>query len=233
VVVSTPIPNLIGKVGQTVDAGTFTYTNTEEDITEQLSSVTVSVSDPSVLASLTLTATIGDSTQSLTATPPSSSTVFAFDGSIGVPPGGTVNFTLTAVIAAKVAPSSKTRSMLVSFNTNGGISGGPGSGSGIRTTLMAMRDTASSHSFMLLASALLPILLLSLVFQGGVRQRFVAAGFAMAMLGMTMTGCDPCPACTTAKLTTTDQKVVGVAVTANESPVGVSGIPALVSQLSR
>jgi hypothetical protein len=55
----------------------------------------------------------------------------------------------------------------------------------------------------------------------------------MAMLGLTATGCDPCPACTTAKLTTTDQRVVGVSVTANESPVGVSGIPVLVSQLSK
>jgi hypothetical protein len=223
---------LIGKAGQTVNAGSFTYTNTEADITEQLSSVTVTVSDPAVLASLTLTASIGESTQSLTATPPSASTVFSFDGPISVPPGGIVNFSLSAVIAG-TSPIKRMRSVVVSFNTGGGISGGPGSGSGISSALTMIRDTASAHGFMLLASALLPMLLVSFVFQGGVRQRFVAAGFAMAMLGMTMTGCDPCPACTTAKLTTTDQTVAGVAVTANESQVGVSGLPALVSQLSK
>jgi hypothetical protein len=231
--VSTPVPNLIGKAGQTVNAGSFTYTNSEEDTTEELSSVTVSVSDPAVLASLTLTASYGESTQSLTATPPSSSTTFAFDGPINVPPGGSVNFSLSAVIAGTASPTSKTRSMVVSFNTGGGISGGPGSGSAINSAFTMMRDTASAHGFMLLASALLPMLLLSLVFQAGARPRFVAAGFAMAMLGMAVTGCDPCPACTTAKLTTTDQRVVAVAVTADESQVGVAGIPALVSQLSK
>jgi hypothetical protein len=48
-----------------------------------------------------------------------------------------------------------------------------------------------------------------------------------------MTGCDPCPACTTRKPIPTLVTLTGVSVVVDEEvPVSVSGVPVLLSQLS-
>jgi hypothetical protein len=224
----TPAVNLIGKPGNTVSGGTFAYTNTEAETTEFLSDVTLNVTNPAVLSSITLCAAFDESNPCVTVAPPTSNSVFTFSPPLQVPPGGTVNFTATAIVAGKVLGGVK--STVLSFKTGGGSSGG---GFGIQATLGSIRDAASTHGSVLLASALLPMLFVMLVFDGGTRQRFIAAGFGMAMLGMTVTGCDPCPACTTAKLTTTDQYVVGVTVTDGEVTLNVGGLPVLISQISK
>jgi hypothetical protein len=224
--------NLIGTPGQTIDAGSFTYTNTLPDTSELLSSVTVTVSKPKVLSSLTLTAVLGQASQSVTVAAPTATTIFQFESPISVPPGETVNFSMTAVISG--GTSGGVKSSIISFNMRGGPSdGSSGSGFGIQAILASMRDAGSGRGLLLLATALLPMLLISFVFEGGFRQRIVAASLGIIVSGMTMTGCDPCPACTTAKLTTTDQYLVDITVTDSEgNPLLVAGTPGLVSQLS-
>ncbi|HLI80067.1 MAG TPA: hypothetical protein VKV03_08795, partial [Candidatus Binataceae bacterium] len=100
------------------------------------------------------------------------------------------------------------------------------------------RDAAARHSFVMFAGMILPMLLLMLAFPSGIRPRVIAASVGLAIATMTMattmTACDPCPACTTAKLTTTDQTVMNATVTGFEGqPFSVTGVPTLLSQLSK
>jgi hypothetical protein len=69
------------------------------------------------------------------------------------------------------------------------------------------------------------------------RPRMLTASIALMALAIglsvTMSACDPCPACTTAKLTSSVQTVTNAMVSSGEgAPIGVSGVPALLSQLS-
>jgi len=228
--------NVIVKAGQTdIDAGSFTYTDTESGETvEEISSVTVTVSNPSVLSSLTLTATEGEVSESDTETP-TSTTVFTFGEPIEVFAGDTVNFSLTAVIAG--GSSSPTKPMVLSFGTKPiGGGGGGGGGMHIQSLLATLPDASSSHGVMMMVGTIAAMLLM-LALPAGMRPRMLTASIALMAVAMgltvTMSACDPCPACTTAHLTTTDQTVTSAAVTSGEDvPIDISGVPALLSQLS-
>ena len=237
--------NIIVTAGQTADGGSFTYTSLQS-FTEMLQTVTVTVSNPTILSSLTLTATFGDSTASATVTPPLSTTVFTFSPPISVPPNATVNFSLSAVVAGgpTATPTATTAGMIgASFdgiNSGGGFFGGGFTGSHAIQTMGLLRDTlpfsaSSGSGWWMLVGAIVPMLLMTFVFQGPVRQRIIAAGFGMFIATLMVTGCDPCPKCTTTKLTSTLQTLGAVAVT---DPLGnqlaVTGmIPDILSQLSK
>ncbi len=244
--VAAPTPvNIIVTAGQIADAGSFTYTSLQS-FTEMLQTVTVTVSNPTILSSLTLTATFGDSTASATVTPPLSTTVFTFSPPISVPPNATVNFSLSAVVAGgpTATPTATTAGMIgASFkgiNSGGGFFGGGFTGSHAIQTMGLLRDTlpfnaSSGSGWWMLVGAIVPMLLMTFVFQGPVRQRIIAAGFGMFIATLMVTGCDPCPKCTTTKLISTLQTLDTVAVT---DPVGnqlaVTGmIPDTLSQLSK
>jgi hypothetical protein len=227
------------KPGQTVDGGSFTYTSLKE-FTELLQTVTVTVSDVSLLSSLTLNATVGEVSASSTVTPPLGTSVFTFSPPISVPPGATVSFSLSAVMAgtATGANAGLIRASFDGMNSGGGfIGGGFASPPVLQTMAGLLRDalvrTSSPGSvWLILASAILPMLLMTWIFQGGLRQRIMAAGFGMLIATMTMTGCDPCPNCGE-KLKSTVQVLARVTVTDVEgNQLSVIGIPVNLSQLS-
>jgi len=227
-----------------VSGGSFTYTSSGNTF-ELLSNVTVTVSNPSLLSSLTLTATFDESNPSVTVTPPTSTTVFTFNPPLSIPPNSTVNFSLSAVIAGKSAAAAKAgliQTLFKGTNSDGGFYGGGFAHSpAVQTMAGHLRDILplsppSGSALLMLLGAIVPMLLMTFVFQGGIRQRIVAAGFGMfiATMSMTMTGCDPCPACTTAKLKSTVQTLVAVTSTDGEgNPFSVTGIPVNLSQLSK
>jgi hypothetical protein len=228
------------KAGQTVDGGSFTYTSLKE-FTELLQTVTVTVSDASLLSSLTLNATVGESSASSTATPPLGTTVFTFSPPISVPPGATVSFSLSGVMAGTAAPAGAglIRASFNGMNSDGGFFGGGTYTSSVLQPMAGLlrdalvRTSSPGSAWLMLAGAFLPMLLMTWIFQGGVRQRIMAAGFGMIIATMTMTGCDPCPNCGNAKLTSTVQVLVGVTVTDVEgNQLSVIGIPVNLSQLS-
>lgn len=232
--------NIIVTAGQTADGGSFTYTSLQS-VTELVQNVTITVSDPTIISSMTLSATFGDSSASATVTPPLSTTVFTFSPPISVPPNATVNFSLSAVIAG--GSTSTTAGLIQAafkgINSDGGFFGGGFAGSHALQTMGLLRDTValnalSGSGWWMLAGAIVPMLLMTFVFQGGVRQRIIAAGFGMFIATMTMTGCDPCSKCTTTKLTSTLQTLGAVAVTdLVGNQLAVTGIPDTLSQLSK
>ena len=241
-IVVTTQDNLIGKAGQTLDAGSFTFTNTEPETTEQLSSVTITVSDRTIIASLTLCVTFEESSQWITVSPVMDTNVFTLEEPIIVPAGGPpVNFALTAVIAGNAAPAAKNRSMVLSFNPNRTGGGGGGYGGGglhIQSPLASLPQAISGPGAMMLAGALLAMLALTVLFPIGLRPRVIAASIGLMMTTVTMsvamTGCDPCPACTTAKLTSSVQVITDAGVTDLEDfPIPVSGVPVVLSQVSK
>jgi hypothetical protein len=107
--------------------------------------------------------------------------------------------------------------------------------------LAAVNNAASSHGFMMLAGAIVPMLLMIVMFPAVIRPRLIAASVGLVIATVTMTttmsACDPCPKCTTAKLTTSDQTLTVVnANILDGGPVTVIGLPvggALISQLSK
>lgn len=106
-----------GSEGDTVTSGRFAIENTtgaDESITE----VEIDASDPSLLASLTLEATLPDgSSQTSTHGDPGSTNTFRFDPGLTIPPGETVTFELRATIgeggsaSATVTPQATTTSI--------------------------------------------------------------------------------------------------------------------------
>jgi hypothetical protein len=224
--------NVTGKRGQTVNGGSFTLTSTQNTV-ERLGSVSITVTNPSELSSLTLTASTagGEVTANATVTPVNSTSVFNFVPPFLIPPNATVNFSLSAVIsgAAKRAPA------VMSSDAND-------SGGGfIRTgfvTGSTLGVASSAQGIRMLASAILPMLvpmlLVTLVFQSGIRQRMMAMGFGMMLATLTMTGCDPCPKCVEAKKPSTVQTVVAVSVTdPSGNQLSFTGLPQTLSQITR
>ncbi len=94
----TSAVNVSGSPGQTLAAGSFTLNNSTSGA-ETISSLTVAVSDAALYSSLALTATVGASSQTVTVSPPSSSTVFNFSPTLSVPGGSSVTFSLSATIS--------------------------------------------------------------------------------------------------------------------------------------
>jgi hypothetical protein len=93
--VSSTSVNDVGAPGSTVAAGTFTITN-ELAVTETVASATISVTRPGLFSSMTLSG----GGQSVTVTPPIANTTFTFTTPVMIPAGGSVRFSLSAVIAA-------------------------------------------------------------------------------------------------------------------------------------
>jgi hypothetical protein len=91
-----------GSPGSTVNAGDFTASSPSSN-TWTISSVSVSFSDPQLFSSATLTAENGGSSETVTVTPPASSTVFAFSPPLSVAAGTSPRFNLTATIASPSA----------------------------------------------------------------------------------------------------------------------------------
>jgi hypothetical protein len=125
------------------------------------------------------------------------------------------------------------------MNSGGGSFGdGLGNATALQTLARLVRDVSARNSlpggsWLILASSILPVLFMMWIFQGGVRQRIIAAGFGMIVATMAMTGCDPCPSCADAKLKSTVQTLVAVSVTDTEgNQLSVTGIPVNLSQLS-
>jgi hypothetical protein len=227
------------KAGETVNGGPFTYTSSKE-FTEQLQSVTMTVSNPSLLSSLTLNATVGDTNASATVTPPTSTSVFTFNPPISVPPGATVNFSLSAVVAGTATGTTAglIQASFGGFNSGKGMrGGGSGNSHALHTAMGLLREAfplnaSSGRSLMALLGAILPLLLMTFLFQSGVRQRAIAAGFGIVMFTMTMSGCDPCPSCAD-HLKSTVQVLVAVTITDTEgNQLSVTGLPVNLSQIS-
>ncbi len=118
--------NASGSEGQTVSAGAFVLNNSTSGA-ETVGSVTVNVSGPALYSSLTLTATVGGSSQTVTVSPPSSSTAFNFSPALSVPGGGSASFSLSATIV--VTPARLERRTVAYAAVLGGLDGG-GSGLG-------------------------------------------------------------------------------------------------------
>jgi hypothetical protein len=241
--IAAPTPvNIVGKAGQTVDGGGFTYTSSQSSV-ELLSNVTVTVSDPALLSSLTLTATFDESNPSVTVTPPTGTTVFTFSPPVSVPPNATITFSLSATIAGGGAATRLAPVLQTSFrgrDSDAGVSGGGfASGSAMRTIPGLLgrvfpANASSRDGFLMLLVALLPMLLMTFIFQGTVRQRMIAAGLAMFIATVTITGCDPCPSCVSTKLESTVQTLVAVTLTDGEgNQLSLTGIPVTLSQISK
>jgi hypothetical protein len=232
--------NLVGKPGQTVDAGSFTYT-AQGDQAELIPCITVTVTDPALLSSMTVNATFDESSATSTVTPPVGTTVFYFNPPISVAPGSSVNFSMTAVIAGGAA-ATKAGILQTWFKGNtssGGFFGGGFANSRALLTMTAhLREVfplSSSGSILpMLLGAILPILLITYIFQGGIRQRMIAASFGMFIATMTMSGCDPCPSCKERTLKSTVQTLVAVEATDSlGNQLSVTGLPVILSQLSK
>jgi len=84
--------------GATVSGGSFTVSNTTGS-PETISSVTVDVSDPALFARMTLSA----GSQSAVVSPVAANSTFVFSPSLPVPAGGSVTFTLSAVLTQSLA----------------------------------------------------------------------------------------------------------------------------------
>ena len=87
-----------GHAGQTVSGGSFIVTNPSAGPVN-VSSVTVSVSRPSIFSSMTITA----GSASATVAPPTTSTTFNFTTPVSIAAGGSVTFDLSGVIAGNSA----------------------------------------------------------------------------------------------------------------------------------
>jgi subtilase family serine protease len=96
----TPV-NSFSVPGQSAAAGSFTINNTTAGALE-LNSVTVKLSAPSVFSSLTLTATVGGTSQATSAIPAASS-VFNFSPPVVIPAGGTAMMGLQGLTGTNVA----------------------------------------------------------------------------------------------------------------------------------
>jgi hypothetical protein len=92
-VTSTSVTN-VAAPGATVGAGTLTIQN-PSGVTESIASASINVSHPGLFSTMTLSG----AGQSVTVTSPSATTKFTFTTPISIPAGGSVTFSVNAVIA--------------------------------------------------------------------------------------------------------------------------------------
>ncbi|GEM_PF-151931 len=93
--ISAPAPITVKKgAGQHLEAGSFRYKNTSS-FTQRIGTVAVTVSNPAVLASLTIAA----SGSSATVSPVNASNALSFPTPVTVAPGATLSFKITAELA--------------------------------------------------------------------------------------------------------------------------------------
>ena len=95
---ATNVVDVMASGGETLEAGRFEVRNTS-DREESVTRVAIEASDPDVLSSLSLTGTVGGSSQTAT-TSASSDNVFVFEPGLAIPPGDTAAFVLNATVAS-------------------------------------------------------------------------------------------------------------------------------------
>jgi hypothetical protein len=185
-------------------AGAFTLTN-ELLVAETLASATVSVSRPGLFSSMTLTG----GGQTVTVTPPAASTTFTFKTPITIPAGGSVRFSLTAVIAlnpVRLGNEIKFAGVMVT---------GPPRSRGGAWPL--------SGGFLMLG-----IMLLGLPDRTR-RQALILAVLALG-LAAASTGCGS--SSNGPRIESSAQELIAVNVTAGSTPEPVAGVPAPLGTVS-
>jgi hypothetical protein len=196
--------NDVGAPGSTVAAGTFTITN-ELSVTETVASLTVSVTRPGLFSSMILRG----GGQSVTVTPPTANTTFTFTTPVMIPAGGSVRFSLSAVIAANPVMLGKEieyAGLTVTATVPGSGSTWPLSGALLMLgmTLFGLPDRTRRRALILAVLAL---------------------GLAAASTGCGGSNNGP-------RLETSAQEVTAVNVTAGGIPETVAGVPASLGTVS-
>lgn len=222
--ISGPSPvNVTGVAGQNLDAGRFTLTSAQP-VMEDLSTVTITVANPAILASLTLSAGVNGTTRSVTVAMPTSTTVFTFSPPLMIPPGGTVNFSLTAMIA-KAGAAAAMQTSFGGFHSGGGL---------IDAVSRVARGASSMGGVTVVAAATVPMLLMMLLLPGTIRPRMIAAGIGALALIMPLAGCDPCPSCGPFfKSTAQSVTAVGVTTDSNQNQLPFTGLPHGLNRVTR
>ena len=193
--------------GSSSDLGTFQYS--PSDTGEQVvSSATVSVSRPGIFTSLTLTASLGvNQVGSTTVTVPdiTSTTVFTFSPPLTIPSGGgiSLSFELSGTIAPHQLGSLDNVRLagIASFNS---------------------KSRFSSETSLTLALAMFGFAILPLGIRTRRRATFMVA--SLIVLSAALAGCGGSSGAPATSESST-QKITLLAVTENEVPVGVSGLP--------
>ncbi len=196
--------NDVGAPGSTVAAGTFTITNALA-VTETVASLTVSVTRPGLFSSMTLSG----GGQSVTVTPPTANTTFTFKTPVMIPAGGSVRFSLSAVIAANpvmLGKEIKYAGLTVTAAVPGGGSTWPLSGALLMLgiALLGLPDRTRRRALILAVLAL---------------------GFAAASSGCGGGNNGP-------RFETSAQDPTAVNVTAGGMPETVAGVPASLGTVS-
>ena len=202
-VTSTSV-TMVGSPGATVAAGMFTVRN-NLTVAESIASATISVSRPTLFSAMTLSG----GGQSETVTPPGASTKFTFAAPIMVPVGGSVTFSLSAVISAHpvmLGNEFKYASLTVS------------------TPQPLTRSTwPLAGGLMILGIALLGL-------PDGTRRRAIIIAAMALGLAAASAGCGG--SSNEVNLVTSSQQVTGVAVTTGGAPVTVGGVPAALGTIT-
>jgi subtilase family serine protease len=203
--------NVFGGLGQTVSAGGFVLHNSTSGA-ESVGSVTVSVSAPGLYSSLALTATVGASSQTVTVSPPSSSTAFNFSPALSVPGGGSASFSLSVTITTTQA---RFEHRTVAYAAMlGGLDGG-GSGLGSLEVGLALLGLG-------LMMALPPA-----------RRRTVMLLALLIMLSANQIGCGGGSGIPIQPMPVSTQAVVAVSATGpSGGPVTFTGLPASLGRVS-
>jgi len=173
-----------------------------------VSSATVSVSRPGIFTSLTLTASLGvNQVGSTTVTVPdiTSTTVFTFSPPLTIPSGGgiSLSFELSGTIAPHQLGSLDNVRLagIASFNS---------------------KSRFSSETSLTLALAMFGFAILPLGIRTRRRATFMVA--SLIVLSAALAGCGGSSGAPATSESST-QKITLLAVTENEVPVGVSGLP--------
>jgi hypothetical protein len=195
-----------GPPGSFVEAGTFTVRNNLK-VTESIGSATISVSHPTLFSTMTLS--VGG--QSKTLTPPAAPSTFTFATPITVPGGGSVTFSLSAMIVLNPA-------MLGSEIKYAGL------------TLTA--SPPITWSTWPLAAGLLIVGIALLGLPDGLRRRAIIVGALALGLAVESAGCGSSVPSNKGLVASSDQQVTAVAVTAGGAPATVGGLPALLSAIA-
>ena len=192
-----------GLPGATVAAGSLTVTNTTGGA-ETVSGIDVTVSNPGIFASLTLTG----SGQTVTVSPASATTHFALSPGVTLAAGGSLTFSLSGMISAHpvMRDSGIKYAGLV-------MAGGWGS--------IGRADLPATAGLLLMGLALTSV-------PAARRRRIVLGAGLVIALAATQLGCGGSSNNTT--LITSSQAVSAITITnSTGGPVGVSGLPAALS----
>lgn len=219
VAVSPPPTPVSGGPGQTVNLGTFTLTNTS-DLTETFTTVTINLSQPSVLSLLSLSGTFDESSTSAQTNSPAASNVLTLSTPVQLPGHAVANFTVQGKIsggtaAAMTGASGLAMAAVMNPGSSGsGTSGRSGSGFGFQLLLLMILIAGSMK----------------------LRPRAGAAVLALVMV-VGLIGCDPCAKCTETKRKTMKTSTVtlqAVAGTDNaDDTVTVTGVPTPLNTVTR